>query len=287
MFQFMTGIIGKVVLSFLLLTGTTFTYAQTPADSVTLVKAKWEKRKVTNGVTAMWTKLANLYSGPQEIYIIEVNNRQHPLEALPHNKRELTSEKASQAGAVAAINGTYFDINGTGLSICSVEHKGVTTGGSDDMGPLSNGAFVATGNRTFIVPWIGKTECPLGDEIMVSGPLMLQHGKTEKFDNVSHIMEKHPRSGIATKKRKTYLIVVDGRNKERATGVTIPEFAHMLRILGMQNALNLDGGGSSVLWAEPEVKFLNDGSPVCPCTGILNEPSDGHERAVSNSIIVK
>ena len=68
------------------------------------------------------------------------------------------------------------------------------------------------------------------------------------------------------------LVVVDGRRKDVSDGVTIPQFAHMMRILGAKDALNLDGGGSSVIWNEKE--------------GIMNTPSDGHERTVSNSILV-
>ncbi len=278
----------KAVLLSALTLCTAIAFAQTPADSVAIVKAKWETRKVTKGIIAKQATFDQLYGGPQEVFIVEVNNKRHTLEALPHNRRELTTEKATREGAVAAINGTYFDIGKTDLSICYVAHKGVVTDSIYDVSPLSDGAFVATGNKVSIVPWTGdRTERPLGDEVMVCGPLMLQKGLVQDFSDYSHIMGKHPRSGIATKKNKTCLIVIDGRAKGRATGVTIPEFAHLLKILGMQDALNLDGGGSSVLWVEPKVKFLNDGSPVCPCTGILNTPSDGHERSVSNSIIVK
>lgn len=283
-----TSFLRKAALSLALTTCTAVAFAQTPADSIAIVKAKWETRKVTKGVIAKRTTFDFLYGGPQEVFIVEVNNRKHTLEALPHNGRELTSEKATREGAVAAINGTYFDIGKTDLSICHVAHKGVVTDSICEASPLSDGAFVATGNKVSIIPWTGGgTERPLGDEVMVCGPLMLQKGQALDFSDYAHIMGKHPRSGIATKKNKTYLIVIDGRARDRAMGVTIPEFAHLLRVLGMQDALNLDGGGSSVLWAEPKVKYLNDGSPVCPCTGILNTPSDGHERSVSNSIIVK
>ncbi len=263
-------------------------FAQTPADSATVVGAKWEKHKVAKGIIAKWSKFYNLYGGPQEVFIVEVDNRKHTLEALPHNKRELTSEKAFREKAIAAINGTYFDIGKTDLSICYVAHKGVVTDEHYDVSPLSNGAFVATGNNVCIVPWTGqKAERPLGDEVMVCGPLMLQYGQPQSFPDYSHILGKHPRSGIATRGNKTYLIVIDGRAKDKATGVTIPEFAHLLRILGMQDALNLDGGGSSVLWVNPEKDAGHNGCDVSPSSGILNNPSDRHERPVSNSIIVR
>lgn len=51
-----------------------------------------------------------------------------------------------------------------------------------------------------------------------------------------------------TREGKILLIVVDGRRKGKAEGINIPELAHMIRVLGGEDALNLDGGGSSTLW---------------------------------------
>ena len=46
----------------------------------------------------------------------------------------------------------------------------------------------------------------------------------------------------------------------------------MIRILGGEDALNLDGGGSSTLW-----------SGALPDKGIANTPSGSAERKVANS----
>lgn len=94
--------------------------------------------------------------------------------------------------------------------------------------------------------------------------------------NRNFVDTKHPRSAVAlTREGKILLIVVDGRRKGKAEGINIPELAHMIRVLGGEDALNLDGGGSSTLW-----------SGELPDKGIANTPSGSAERKVANSLCV-
>jgi exopolysaccharide biosynthesis protein len=68
-------------------------------------------------------------------------------------------------------------------------------------------------------------------------------------------------------------LVVDGRKKGVAVGMNYAELAAEMLRLGCRQALNLDGGGSSVMAFRDSAtgKFH-----------ILNEPTDGRERAVAN-----
>jgi exopolysaccharide biosynthesis protein len=69
---------------------------------------------------------------------------------------------------------------------------------------------------------------------------------------------------------------VDGRQPFYSTGATFQELAELLKDLGAQFAMALDGGGSSTMVIEGE-----NGKPV-----ILNSPIDsyipGRERPVAN-----
>jgi exopolysaccharide biosynthesis protein len=88
---------------------------------------------------------------------------------------------------------------------------------------------------------------------------------------------RNPRTaaGLDAKGRKLTILVVDGRNPGISIGMSYAELsAEMLR-LGCRQALNFDGGGSSVMATRD------------PATGqmrILNTPSDGRERAVANTL---
>ena len=67
--------------------------------------------------------------------------------------------------------------------------------------------------------------------------------------------------------------VGDGRKPGIAAGMSYDELGVEMQRLGCRVALNLDGGGSSVL----AVRDSATGKMK-----ILNEPTDGHERAVAD-----
>lgn len=82
----------------------------------------------------------------------------------------------------------------------------------------------------------------------------------------------NPRTGIGFSKdsTKVYLMVIDGRSSN-SNGVQMDEFGEIFKYFGAWNAVNMDGGGSSVM----------------AVNGVtVNVPSDGHERAVGNSMLV-
>lgn len=83
---------------------------------------------------------------------------------------------------------------------------------------------------------------------------------------------RHPRTavGFDSTTETVWLVVVDGRQSPHSAGMTLPELATLFEALGTDEALNLDGGGSSAL-------VVGD-APV-------NRPSDATgERAVVNAL---
>ncbi|MCC9043076.1 phosphodiester glycosidase family protein [Myroides sp. M-43] len=91
----------------------------------------------------------------------------------------------------------------------------------------------------------------------------------------------HPRTAVGlTTSNQLILLVVDGRNPQWSNGMNLEELATMMLALGADRALNLDGGGSSTFFTNPnltENKYT-----------IRNLPSDKNakERAVSNGVII-
>ena len=90
-------------------------------------------------------------------------------------------------------------------------------------------------------------------------------------------VELHPRTaiGIDHDTGQLLLVVMDGRS-ESSSGMTMKEMAKLFERLGAEDALNLDGGGSSIMVARQA-----DGS-----LAVLNSPSDGHPRPVANGLEV-
>ncbi|MBN1477160.1 phosphodiester glycosidase family protein, partial [Candidatus Sumerlaeota bacterium] len=92
-----------------------------------------------------------------------------------------------------------------------------------------------------------------------------------------------PRTAVGiTSRGEVILTVVDGRTDPRhSVGLTLREMALLMRGLGCREALNLDGGGSSICFLDhPEAKA----NPLLPSVapGVVNRPSDrgGQERVV-------
>ena len=108
-------------------------------------------------------------------------------------------------------------------------------------------------------------------ELVVEGRAMTCSSPTASscFPDRSDMRARHPRSAMGlTADRSTMLLaVVDGRSS-RSDGMYGSELADLMSQVGAWVAFNIDGGGSSTMYVRGD--------------GVLNEPSDGSERAVAN-----
>jgi hypothetical protein len=91
--------------------------------------------------------------------------------------------------------------------------------------------------------------------------------------NKGFVESRHPRTMIGTTADGIiWLVVVDGRQPQLSSGMTLVELRELARHLRLTNALNLDGGGSTTMWV----------------TGaVVNSPSDlTGPRKVSDALLV-
>ena len=88
--------------------------------------------------------------------------------------------------------------------------------------------------------------------------------------------EMHPRTAVGVDRdtKEIVILVVDGR-QDFSRGYTMVELANMMKRLGAEDALNLDGGGSTTLAAQQGGRLK-----------VLNSPSDGFLRSVPNGLVV-
>ena len=114
-----------------------------------------------------------------------------------------------------------------------------------------------------------------GDPAMaISGERILLQGGKRKVEDDS---ELHPRTavGIDRDTGKILLLVIDGRSS-RSRGYTLVELAKMMKSLGAEAALNLDGGGSSTMVGAGKGGLVK----------VLNSPSDGSLRQIPDGLAV-
>jgi exopolysaccharide biosynthesis protein len=257
-------------------------------DSITIVRTHWIQKTKAKGLVFCHASYANLFGVPQDVYMLEISPKYYRAEVLINKPYEKTSIGAKKANAVAAINGCFFNTEGTN-SVCFLQKNGIicdTT--SMDAKILVNGAMIIKRGKGSITDWNIQKEKKFKvrrASVLASGPRLIKNGKLCKINDImpSLIKSKHPRSAIGyNKKGQLIFIVVDGRHPHIAEGMSIKELAYFLHLIGGQQILNLDGGGSSTLW-------LDDAPDNC----VLNKPCDNKkfssegERHIANEIIIR
>lgn len=110
--------------------------------------------------------------------------------------------------------------------------------------------------------------------IISGGPYLVKNGNV--YVDVSEekliaIGGRNPRSAIGyTKDNDLILVAVDGREGS-SVGLTLYELASLMKSLGCVNAINLDGGGSTVM-------YVNG--------AIVNNPPQPGGIAISNAVVI-
>lgn len=262
---------------------------QTVSDSLAIVSAQWKIESPQKGIIHKYVSIPQLYQVPQSISLIEIDpGAGLKVGVTVSDKMRETSKMASEQGAIAAINGSYFDMK-RGNSVCflKVDRQVVDTTTLGEFARRVTGAVSLRKGKMKIISWNRQIEKQYKGKkgiVLASGPLMLKDGRYCDWSlcEKDFIRTKHPRSAVAlTKDGKILFITVDGRFPKHAGGVSIPELAHLIRILGGKDAINLDGGGSTTLWLSG-----------APDNGIVNYPCDNKrfdhrgERTVPNILYI-
>ena len=262
-------------------------------DSLTFVNAKWNKEKVAKGIEWYqyhFTGEEKIFDAEEFVNVLVVDQkkakRRFALTAL-EGKLRRTSQAALDSGAIVAINGSFYNTRPPYNSACYLKINGeVIFERSGKMGDRDGGAVLIDDRGRVSVEqgdpddpqWVSARTEP---SIIGSGPMMLQDGQRIDMGTGAFVPLRHPRTAIGTSGNKVYLVTVDGRSKGNSLGVNLNELANILKWLGAENALNLDGGGSTTMYIEGQ-----------PENGIVNRPCDNQkfdrqgERRVSNSLLL-
>ncbi len=164
----------------------------------------------------------------------------------------------SGARTVAAVNADFFTPEGATI-------------GSEVVGGKVTAARArpALAWRPGEAPWMGSA-LVRNDSLRVGWPVDLDagDGETQAVGGFPELLgggvrvgdlgvaarpafaaTRHPRTAVAWDPERSLLllVVVDGRQAPYSVGMTLPELAGLLEAFGARDAINLDGGGSSVM----------------------------------------
>lgn len=284
----------KSLVTSLLFVGASFAAAAQNTDSLAVVKAKWQKQRIapkTKLFTYHFTE-KSLFKANENVSFIEVKaSRRAPLFAFGADAKELktTPTFGKSNNALAAINGTFFDVkNGGSVDFIKVDGQVINQTRlekGDKRARHQQAAIVIENGKLSLKKWDGSTnwEQSLTEkDVMLSGPLLIFNQTDESLDTAAFNRLRHPRSAIGIKPDgKIILLTVDGRH-ENSAGMSLFELTKLMKWLGCTSAINLDGGGSTTLWIAS-----------APGNGIVNFPTDNKkwdhegERKVANVIMLK
>lgn len=243
---------------------------------------KWNN--LGNGIESASAQI-ELFNSHQTISAVRYKTCRHRLVVMNEcgAAADSTSALAMKAGALAAVNGSYFNVREL-TPQTFIKEKGIIKGSTtpDELFRVDGMMCMRGRNLVFMAcDTAGYVQAAEKyKEAMAAGPLLLLNGKAarESWPSDSFFTKRHPRTFVGTTKDGyTYLVVIDGRFP-LGTGTTIAETLELARMMGLENALNLDGGGSSTIWTKSE--------------GVLNHPYDNKkydhfgQRIVPNVLLV-
>jgi len=201
---------------------------------------------------------------------------------------------AYHADTDTATNGTEWVLAGLPLTVTDVRHDLGRTGIPRDGAVLSFGGLDLPDALKALEPGVsvglhaewrtihGTDPAVLeaADHIVQGAGLIRRNGRapggwveTEGLRRETFIDVRHPRTLIGVDRRGfIWLAAIDGRRPDHSLGMTFAELERLSDRLGLANALNLDGGGSTTMVVNGQV---------------VNRPSDATGlRPVSDALLV-
>ena len=257
-----------------------------------LAGGDWSEETVAEGIVLRRAAFAeNLFGANQYLCVLEIAPGAR-FDIVPSVEKtlETTSALAARYDAIAAINGSFFNmrapygsvnylrVDGQELAPNAYDAYENTSGGrsirqTGAVATFRGDMYVLKGD--VIARWERDIEA---EDVVTTGPMLLIGGEPEGIVVNDFNSRRNPRTAVGRRSDGTVLLVVaDGRNKE-AAGLSMLELQLVMLALGCEDAVNLDGGGSTAMVVRGEV---------------VNHPSDNRrfdadgERPVANAIVVK
>lgn len=252
-------------------------------DSILFSNACWKRTELGRKAEALSAEMV-LFGHRQSVSIVRFPARRFRLELVQNDGLRRTSELAAERGARIAINAGYWNVRKV-VPATYVKVDGKILSRTETRELYRVNGIVAPRKRHGLHIFSCDTAsydsaCHNFLWALGSGPMLSEHGRYHNYEHLqpkSSFYRQHPRSMIGTdRKGRIVMIVTDGRFPE-AYGTSIDNLVSICRWMGIDNAINLDGGGSCTLWTEQ--------------TGILNHPVDNRrfdhqgERKVSSCIL--
>lgn len=256
-------------------------------DKVNLVKRVVADTltEIAPGVKQTTISYIDYADRPMRLFIVEadLNNPNITIKAgTPNNRTQFAKQIVSDiartqdtAGSrvLVAINGDYFNVT-SGEPQSILYKNGVAVKQLFRLCALCT--FLSI-DKTGIPSIVSKDRVPLIDSTKIQNAVGGFHWLVRDSAKVVQgdpSIEPRTAVGVAAN-RVVYFVVIDGRKSDYSNGMSFGQLSDVFFALGVKDAINLDGGGSSTLVVKEGTAFQ-----------VKNRPSDGMERPVANAITI-
>lgn len=231
-----------------------------------ITSAEWNSTTLSETIKWKYYHFNDLFSSKQFVSVLDIDLSKSSLTIdIPYVGSGFlkTSDAAINTRAIAAINGSYFNTSIGGSTVFFKRNGEIIKYTNSGFTPYrENAGFAINSNgKPEIIkrPNAGWASA-LYNTLLASGPLLLLNNEALKQEQQAFNTNRHPRTAVGvTKDNRLIAVVVDGRHSE-SSGMTIEELTILMTALGCEDAMNLDGGGSSTMWVKNR--------------GVVNHPSD-------------
>ena len=225
--------------------------------------------------------LSTWYENGTSIYVadVRVTSPEYLLTALSENSygrnvTAATSDTAAEVHAILAINGDNYGAREKGYVIRNgVLYRDTAARDQEDLVIYADGSFEIIRESEVSAQELVERGAM---QVFSFGPGLIEDGEITvgAEDEVDRAKASNPRTAIGILEENHYVFVVSDGRSEESEGLSLLELAQFLQKLGVREAYNLDGGGSSTM------VFLGE---------LVNQPAGGHgtaERAVTDIVYI-
>jgi len=234
--------------------------------------------QISKGLSQTVITYLNTSSQPMKVFILEVdlNNPTLRLKAgTPNNSTAFARQTMSDiartqdtAGnrVLAAVNGDYFNLT-TGVPSSAIYKNGIPI--KSQYCTLCTFLSIDDQNRAAIVSKDRTVDTTKIRQAIGGFHYLIKNSQKVTQGDVS--IEPRTTVGV-TAANVVYFILVDGRSASYSNGISFSQLSDMFFALGVKDAINMDGGGSTTLVVKEGASWA-----------VKNRPSDnGTQRAVAN-----
>ena len=163
-----------------------------------------------------------------------------------------TSVTAEENDAILAINGDYYGAQEKGYVIRNGIVYRSTARGADVLCIYADGTMKVVNDRDYTAEELVENGVW---QAFSFGPGLVESGSVcvDENDEVGRAKASNPRTAIGLIDANHFVFVVSDGRTDESEGLSLYELAEFMQGLGVKEAYNLDGGGSSTMYFNGEV----------------------------------